>query len=153
MSPKAKSSIFGGSISDIMRGRATDEEEGEKAIIHYDSQSQQKIVKSWERFIERLTMEHPRLGHALKETKVSGHTLSVAVTTDFVREEVLRSQPEITALLQECCGIDGSIILDVTVSEEQNKTLPTRPVDRVRFLTEINAEVQKLINDLDLDVQ
>ena len=153
MSPKAKSSIFGGSISDIMRGRATDEEEGEKAIIHYDSQSQQKIVKSWERFIERLTMEHPRLGHALKETRVSGHTLSVAVTTDFVREEVLRSQPEITALLQECCGIDGSIILDVTVSEEQNKTLPTRPVDRVRFLTEINAEVQKLINDLDLDVQ
>lgn len=150
--PKAKSTIFGGSISAIMSGRAT-EEESEQSVIYYDPRTQQKIVSNWTTFLEQLTMEHPRLGYAMKNTKVSGHTLSVEVTTDFVREEILRSQPEITAILQESCGVEGSIVLDVVVNASQVKTLPTKPVDRARFLIELNPEVQGLMTDLDLEIE
>ncbi len=144
--------IFGGSISDIMSGRAAASEDEEKSI-YYDPQSGAKITKHWGEFMERLMKEHPRLGHALKETKVSGHTLSLAVPTDIIRDEVLRNQPEITALLQECCGIEGSIVLNVEVKAQEDNTLPHRTVDKVRYLTEKNPELSTLIQDLGLDVQ
>ena len=149
---EATKRIFGGSISDIMSGRAAASEDEEKSI-YYDPQSGAKITKHWGEFMERLMKEHPRLGHALKETKVSGHTLSLAVPTDIIRDEVLRNQPEITALLQECCGIGGSIVLNVEVKAQEDNTLPHRTIDKVRYLTEKNPELSTLIQDLGLDVQ
>ena len=155
--PKASASevtkkIFGGSISDIMNGRESASEEEEKTI-YYDPQSGAKITKYWGEFMEKLMKEHPRLGHALKDTKVSGHTLSLAVPTDIIRDEVLRNQPELTALLQECCGIEGSIVLNVEVKAQEDNSLPHRTIDKVRYLTEKNAELNILIQDLGLDVQ
>ena len=144
--------IFGGSISDIMNGRESASEEEEKTI-YYDPQSGAKITKYWGEFMEKLMKEHPRLGHALKDTKVSGHTLSLAVPTDIIRDEVLRNQPELTALLQECCGIEGSIVLNVEVKAQEDNSLPHRTIDKVRYLTEKNAELNILIQDLGLDVQ
>jgi hypothetical protein len=144
--------IFGGSISDIMNGRESASEEEEKTI-YYDPQSGAKITKYWGEFMEKLMKEHPRLGHALKDTKVSGHTLSLAVPTDIIRDEVLRNQPELTALLQECCGIEGSIVLNVEIRAQEDNSLPHRTIDKVRYLTEKNPELNTLIQDLGLDVQ
>ncbi|MBP3441151.1 MAG: DNA polymerase III subunit gamma/tau [Tidjanibacter sp.] len=149
---KAVKKLFGSSISDIISGRALDGEEEEKAI-YYDPQTQQKINKNWEGFLERLTKEHPRLGNAMKSTKVSGHTLSITVSTDIIRDELLRNQPEITTLLSECCGVEGSIILDVEVRAEQDDSLPHRTMDKLHFLVEKNPELNTLIQDLGLDLQ
>ena len=150
--PMAKrSGLFGGSISDIMSGKAR-EEDDEKAI-YYDPYSQQKITGKWEAFIERMMTEHPRMGHALKKTIVNGHTLNVEVNTEIIRDELLRNQGEITSILQECCGLEGSIVLNVTVGATKESSLPHRTVDKVRFLTEQNPELNTLIQDLALDVE
>ena len=150
--PMAKrSGLFGGSISDIMSGKAR-EEEDEKAI-YYDPYSQQKLTGKWEAFIERMMAEHPRMGHALKKTIINGHTLNVEVNTEIIRDELLRNQGEITTLLQECCGLEGSIVLNVTVGATKESSLPHRTVDKVRFLTEQNPELNTLIQDLALDVE
>ena len=150
--PMAKrSGLFGGSISDIMSGKAR-EEEDEKAI-YYDPYSQQKLTGKWEAFIERMMTEHPRMGHALKKTIINGHTLNVEVNTEIIRDELLRNQGEITTLLQECCGLEGSIVLNVTVGATKESSLPHRTVDKVRFLTEQNPELNTLIQDLALDVE
>ncbi len=150
--PMAKrSGLFGGSISDIMSGKAR-EEDDEKAI-YYDPYSQQKITGKWEAFIERMMAEHPRMGHALKKTIVNGHTLNVEVNTEIIRDELLRNQGEITSILQECCGLEGSIVLNVTVGATKESSLPHRTVDKVRFLTEQNPELNTLIQDLALDVE
>ena len=150
--PMAKrSGLFGGSISDIMSGKAR-EEEDEKAI-YYDPYSQQKLTGKWEAFIERMMAEHPRMGHALKKTIINGHTLNVEVNTEIIRDELLRNQGEITTLLQECCGLEGSIVLNVTVGATKERSLPHRTVDKVRFLTEQNPELNTLIQDLSLDVE
>ena len=150
--PMAKrSGLFGGSISDIMSGKAR-EEDDEKAI-YYDPYSQQKITGKWEAFIERMMAEHPRMGHALKKTIVNGHTLNVEVNTEIIRDELLRNQGEITSILQECCGLEGSIVLNVTVGATKESSLPHRTVDKVRFLTEQNPVLNTLIQDLALDVE
>ena len=150
--PMAKrSGLFGGSISDIMSGKAR-EEDDEKAI-YYDPYSQQKITGKWEACIERMMTEHPRMGHALKKTIVNGHTLNVEVNTEIIRDELLRNQGEITSILQECCGLEGSIVLNVTVGATKESSLPHRTVDKVRFLTEQNPELNTLIQDLALDVE
>ncbi|MBR5830280.1 MAG: DNA polymerase III subunit gamma/tau [Tidjanibacter sp.] len=146
-----RSGLFGGSISDIMSGKAR-EEDDEKAI-YYDPYSQQKITGKWEAFIERMMTEHPRMGHALKKTIVNGHTLNVEVNTEIIRDELLRNQGEITSILQECCGLEGSIVLNVTVGATKESSLPHRTVDKVRFLTEQNPELNTLIQDLALDVE
>lgn len=135
-----------------MSGRVTASDDEEKAI-YYDPQSGAKITKHWGEFMEKLMKEHPRLGHALKDTKVSGHTLSLTVPTDIIRDEVLRNQPELTALLQECCGIEGSIVLNVEIRAQEDNSLPHRTIDKVRYLTEKNPELNTLIQDLGLDVQ
>ena len=149
--PRAKGGMFGGSISAIMSGKVAAEEE-EKAVW-FDPYAQQKITKEWDKFMERMMAEHPRMGHAMKKTIVNGHTLSLAVTTEIIREELLRNQPEITALLQECCGLEGSIVLDVTVNVAQEDNRPLRPVDKVRYLVEKNPELSTLIKDFDLDME
>lgn len=149
---KAAKKLFGSSISDIINGRARGGEEEEKAV-YFDPQTGQKINNHWGEFMERLTKEHPRLGNAMKDTKVSGHTLSMAVSTEIIRDEILRNQPEITALLAECCGVEGSIILDVEVKMEQDNTLPHRTIDKLHFLVEKNPELNNLIQDLGLDLQ
>ena len=150
--PMAKrSGLFGGSISDIMSGKAR-EEDDEKAI-YYDPYSQQKLTGKWEAFIERMMAEHPRMGHALKKTIINGHTLNVEVNTEIIRDELLRNQGEITTLLQERCGLEGSIVLNVTVGAAKESSLPHRTVDKVRFLTEQNPELNTLIQDLALDVE
>jgi hypothetical protein len=149
---KAAKKLFGSSISDIINGRTRGDEEEEKAV-YFDPQTGQKINNHWGEFMERLTKEHPRLGNAMKDTKVSGHTLSMAVSTEIIRDEILRNQPEITALLAECCGVEGSIILDVEVKMEQDNTLPHRTIDKLHFLVEKNPELNNLIQDLGLDLQ
>ena len=148
--PRTKG-LFGGSISDIMSGKVAEEEE-EKAV-YFDPYAQQKITGGWEKFMERMMAEHPRMGHALKNTIVNGHTLSLAVNTDIIREELLRNQNEITALLQECCSLDGSIILEVAVNVAKESNVPHRTVDKVRFLTDMNPELGTLIQDLALDAE
>lgn len=142
--------LFGSSISDIMSGRALANEE--EQAIYFDPQTQQKINKDWAVFIERLTKEHPRLGNAMQETKVSGHTLSLTVPTEITRDDLIRNQPEITQLLMECCGINGSIILDIEVKATEDNSLPHRTVDKVRFLADKNPELNTLIQDLGLDI-
>ena len=149
---EATKMLFGSSISDIMSGKAFVNEEGEKAV-YYDPQTQQKVTKNWAVFIEKLTKEHPRLGNAMLNTKVSGHTLSLDVATDIIREDLLRYQPEITTLLHECCGVQGSVVLDIVVKVEEDNTLPHRTIDKVRYLTEKNPELNTLIQDLGLDIQ
>ena len=149
---KPKKSLFGGgSISAIMSGQTSRDEE-EKAT-YYDPYAQQKITKGWEAFMERMMVEHPRMGHALKKSVVSGHTLKVEVNTEIIRDELLRNQPEITALLQEACGLEGSIILDVAINVTKEDNTPHRTVDKVRFLVERNDELNTLIQDLALDVE
>ncbi len=149
--PKAKKGLFGGSISAIMSGRAVTEEE--EMVVYYDPYAQQKITGGWEKFMERMMAEHPRMGHALKKTIVNGHTLSLTVTTEIIRDELMRNQPEITAILQESCGLEGSIVLDVTIGTTKEDNLPHRPVDKVRYLVEQNPELGTLIQDLDLDME
>ena len=149
--PRGGKRMFGGSISDIINGRVAKEEDG-AASIYYDPHTQRKILDNWEKFLAVLKAEHPRLGNALSETRVSGHTLSLSVGTDLIREEILRNQPEIMALLHDHCGVEGSIILDVAVEAKEDSSTPLRPIDKVRFLMEKNPEVGVLIQDLDLEM-
>ena len=148
---KPKKGLFGGSISAIMSGQKSSEEE--EKVTYYDPYAQQKITKGWEAFMERMMAEHPRMGHALKKTIVNGHTLALTVTTEIIRDELMRNQNEITALLQEACGLEGSIVLDITVSTAKEDNTPHRTVDKVRFLVEQNHELNTLIQDLGLDAE
>ena len=150
---KGRSAILGNTISDILKGGMVADETQEATAIHYDPYSQQKILRNWEGFMERLMMEHPRLGYALKQTQVTGHTLSMAVKTDILRDEVLRHQPEITLLLQECCQLDGSIVLNVSIDNSEDNSLPVRAIDKVHYLVEQNGELGTLIQELELDMQ
>ena len=144
-------SIFGGSISDIMSGKKVAEEE--EQVVYYDPYAQQKIKAGWSKFMERMAAEHPRMGLAMQNTIVSDHTLAISVGTEIIREELLRNQKEITELLHESCGLEGSIILDVTVVVTKESNLPHRTVDKVRFLVEKNPELNTLIQDLALDAE
>ena len=134
-----------------MSGKVTEQEE-EKAL-YFDPYAQQKITGGWDKFMEKMMKEHPRMGHALKNTIVNGHTLSLAVGTEIIRDELLRNQSEITTLLQECCNLEGSIVLEIAVNVAKESNVPHRTVDKVRFLVEKNPELNTLIQDLALDAE
>ena len=150
-----RKSIFGGgSIAAIISGTATSASEDEEATVaYYDPESESKITAGREAFISELAGEFPRLSYALKTMKVTGHTISAVVMTDLLREDILRHSPEITTILQRTCGIEGGIILDITVTKDKGTTLPIKSEDKVKFLTKENPELLNLIKELDLSIE
>ena len=150
-----RKSIFGGgSIAAIISGTATSTSENEEATVtYYDPESESKITAGRETFISELAGEFPRLSYALKSMKVTGHTISAVVMTDLLREDILRHSPEITTILQRTCGIEGGIILDITVTKDKSTTLPIKSEDKVKFLTKENPELLNLIKELDLNIE
>ena len=150
-----RKSIFGGgSIAAIISGTATSASEEEEATVaYYDPESESKITAGREAFISELAGEFPRLSYALKTMKVTGHTISAVVMTDLLREDILRHSPEITTILQRTCGIEGGIILDITVTKDKGTTLPIKSEDKVKFLTKENPELLNLIKELDLSIE
>ena len=150
-----RKSIFGGgSIAAIISGTATSASEDEEATVaYYDPESESKITAGREAFISELAGEFPRLSYALKTMKVTGHTISAVVMTDLLREDILRHSPEITTILQRTCGIEGGIILDISVTKDKGTTLPIKSEDKVKFLTKENPELLNLIKELDLSIE
>ena len=146
--------LFGGSIAAIMSGAAPEAEgETEGATVYYDPQAEQKITAAQDAFIETLAKEFPRIAYALKSMTVSGHTLSATVMTDLLREEILRHSPEITEVLHRTCGLEGDVVLNITVTRVQQETRPHKSEDKVKFLTKENPELLNLIKELDLDIE
>ena len=141
-------------IAAIISGTATSTSENEEATVtYYDPESESKITAGREAFISELAGEFPRLSYALKSMKVTGHTISAVVMTDLLREDILRHSPEITTILQRTCGIEGGIILDITVTKDKSTTLPIKSEDKVKFLTKENPELLNLIKELDLNIE
>ena len=149
-----RKSIFGGgSIAAIMNGTAPQAGDEEPTITYYDPNTESKIAAGMEDFMSELAAQFPRLSYALKDMKVSGHTISATVMTDMLREDILRHSPEITTILQHTCGIEGGIVLNIDVTKEKASALPIKTEDKVKYLTKENPELLNLIKELDLNIE
>lgn len=144
-------SIFGGSIRDIL-SHQTQEEEDQIVKDEFDSQCKEKVERNKVLFLRELQAKRPRMTPAFRGMQIEGHTISITVYTETIREEILRNSQELVELLQQCCGITGIVKFDILVSLEQNEALPIKAEDKYKYLVDKNPEIVTLVKELGLEI-
>lgn len=118
-----------------------------------DMQSESKINRVREKFLQQLTAERQRIGVAFEAMSVEGNVIKVTVSNDDLREEILRNRNEILSLLVRTAGIDGAVDLVVNVAEGKDKHLLVKAEDKAAYLVGRNPAVADLRAALDLDIE
>ncbi|MBP3356664.1 MAG: DNA polymerase III subunit gamma/tau [Rikenellaceae bacterium] len=155
-------SISGNSIASILnmkKGDAAaadvrpDEASDESSAGHADPRSEEKIAAARERFIEALHRERPRIAMAFNAMEVHGDKVCVAVPSADLREEILRNRAEILSLLCDTARIEGALQLEVELREQMRAAKPIKVEDRLKYLTDKNANLTLLRKAMELDIE
>ena len=157
----AASLIGGASLSSLLsqarRGAAPETApeaaEQPQPAVTIDPASGQKLESGRTAILDYIRQERPRLYAFFEQLRIEGHTLRLAVPTEALREEILRSKTGMLMRIAELAGIEGMIELEVTVNEEIRAARPIKLEDRVRYITEKNPLVAELRKALDLEVE
>ena len=130
-----------------------DEASDESSAGHADPRSEEKIAAARERFIEALHRERPRIAMAFNAMEVHGDKVCVAVPSADLREEILRNRAEILSLLCDTARIEGALQLEVELREQMRAAKPIKVEDRLKYLTDKNANLTLLRKAMELDIE
>lgn len=115
-------------------------EEIERAVAaRYDD-----LVRMWN------DRQRPRLATALTSKKVRGTEVVVTVPNEVLADEINQAKWEIERDLRELTG--AAITLTVEISELQQGYKPVSTEDKLQYLVDLNPNILKLRDELDLTV-
>lgn len=115
-------------------------EEAEKAVTaKYD-----ELVRMWN---ER---QRPRLATALTSKVIRGNEVTVTVPNEVLADEINQAKWEIESDLRRLTG--AAVTVTVEVSEVQQEYKPVSTEDRLQYLVNLNPNILKLRDELDLTV-
>ncbi len=152
-------SVSGVSIHSILKGGTSKEKAaaGEPAATAarqaVDPDSQQKITAAKETFIAELGRRRPRFATAFANMEVTGNTIRATVSTDLLRDDIIQHQKELISLLRDISGLDGTVVFDIEVKEDQSAVRPVKPEDKLAHLRSKNAALDELRRELELELE
>lgn len=120
--------------------RAMSPEEAERAVAaKYD-----ELVRLWN---ER---QRPRLATALTSKTIKGSEVTVTVPNEVLADEINQAKWEIERDLRNLTG--AAVSVSVVVSEVQQEYKPVSTEDKLQYLVNLNPNILKLRDELDLTV-
>ncbi len=157
-SQRRSSTLAGFSIAHLMDAAttATDqpaEVKSHAAEVHYDPQSEQKIIEHRDAVLEAILGERPRFVVAFEKMKVDGHTVRVEVPTQQLHDEIMRSKTEVLLAIARTASVDGALELEVSVNEQIRASRPIKLEDRIKYMTEKNPLLVELKRALDMEYE
>lgn len=123
------------------------------ASLGIDPDSESKITAAKQNFIESLSRHRPRFATAFSAMKVTGNRISISVSTDLLRDDIVQHQKEIANLLREVSGTEGQIEFHIEVREDKSAVKPIKPEDKLAHLRGRNPMLDDLRRELDLDLE
>lgn len=148
--------ISGVSLSDILNSNSTQANEDTTTVSRIekiDPESESKILAAKDEFVETLNRNRPRFATAFSSMAVTGNRISISVSSELLKEDIVQSQKEISSLLIRIGAIDGNIELNISVSEEQSAVKPIKPEDKLEHLRKRNPALDLLRKELDLEIE
>ena len=153
----AASLIGGASLSSLLsqarRGAAPEAAEQPQPAVTIDPASGQKLESGRTAILDYIRQERPRLYAFFEQLRIEGHTLRLAVPTEALREEILRSKLEMLTRIAAIAGVEGALELEVTINEQIRAVRPIKLEDRLRHMNEKNPLLAELRRELDLEVE
>lgn len=120
--------------------RSMTPEEAEKAIAEkYDD-----LLRLWQ---ER---QRPRLATALTSKTIKGNEITVTVPNEVLADEINQAKWEVERDLRTLTGCAASVTVEV--SEVQQEYKPVSTEDKLQYLVNLNPNILKLRDELDLTV-
>lgn len=153
--------IGGASLSSLLsqarRGAAPETApeaaEQPQPAVTIDPASGQKLESGRTAILDYIRQERPRLYAFFEQLRIEGHTLRLAVPTEALREEILRSKLEMLTRIAAIAGVEGALELEVTINEQIRAVRPIKLEDRLRHMNEKNPLLAELRRELDLEVE
>ena len=121
--------------------------------VTIDPASGQKLESGRTAILDYIRQERPRLYAFFEQLRIEGHTLRLAVPTEALREEILRSKLEMLTRIAAIAGVEGALELEVTINEQIRAVRPIKLEDRLRHMNEKNPLLAELRRELDLEVE
>jgi len=159
---QATASLIGGAslsslLSQARRGAAPETApeaaEQPQPAVTIDPASGQKLESGRTAILDYIRQERPRLYAFFEQLRIEGHTLRLAVPTEALREEILRSKLEMLTRIAAIAGVEGALELEVTINEQIRAVRPIKLEDRLRHMNEKNPLLAELRRELDLEVE
>ncbi len=132
---------------------ATSEGEEASELSNIDPKSGDKLNSARGAIVEFLGGWRPRFVAAFESMTISGNTISIAVSTSELKEEILRSKTEFLTKVVSIAQIDGVVELHIEVNESIKSFKPIKLEDRIAHIMELNPLIVELKEALDLDVE
>ena len=134
-------------------GTAGEAAEQPQPAVTIDPASGQKLESGRTAILDYIRQERPRLYAFFEQLRIEGHTLRLAVPTEALREEILRSKLEMLTRIAAIAGVEGALELEVTINEQIRAVRPIKLEDRLRHMNEKNPLLAELRRELDLEVE
>ena len=138
---------------DAKRGAAQGEDVEVAAVSNVDPQSEAKLKAAKASYVKLLMATKPRYGVIFETMRVEANTVTVSVASKEIGDDLLRDSREWMGELAAHAGVDGFIELKVIVNEKVKTAKPITLEDRLKFLTNKNAALVTMIEELGLDAQ
>ena len=138
---------------DAKRGAAQGEDVEVAAVSNVDPQSEAKLKAAKASYVKLLMATKPRYGVIFETMRVEANTVTVSVASKEIGDDLLRDSREWMGELATHAGVDGFIELKVIVNEKVKTAKPITLEDRLKFLTNKNAALVTMIEELGLDAQ
>ena len=138
---------------DAKRGAAQGEDAEVAAVSNVDPQSEAKLNAAKASYVKLLMATKPRYGVIFETMRVEANTVTVSVASKEIGDDLLRDSREWMGELAAHAGVDGFIELKVIVNEKVKTAKPITLEDRLKFLTNKNAALVTMIEELGLDAQ
>ena len=138
---------------DAKRGAAQGEDAEVAAVSNVDPQSEAKLKAAKASYVKLLMATKPRYGVIFETMRVEANTVTVSVASKEIGDDLLRDSREWMGELAAHAGVDGFIELKVIVNEKVKTAKPITLEDRLKFLTNKNAALVTMIEELGLDAQ
>ena len=153
--------IGGASLSSLLsqarRGTApeptTEAAERSESAVTIDPASSEKLEGNRVAILDYIRQERPRLYAFFEQLRIEGHTLRLAVPTEALREEILRSKLEMLTRIAAIAGVKGALDVEVALDERIRAARPIKLEDRLRHMNERNPLLGELRRELDLEVE
>lgn len=104
-------------------------------------------------FIEELSRNRPRFATAFSRMIVKENKISITVSTELLKDDIVQNQRDVISLLRELSGVDCNILLDVTVMEDKGAVRPIKPEDKLAHLRSKNNALDELRRELGLELE
>jgi len=152
--------ISGTSLSDLINGAANTsdtpaETAGSVSAAEpaEDPRAEEKLTEAQAAIFEEIRQRRPRFVAAFDSMTFTGSTIRLAVPSQSLCDEIMRSKTELLMRIAELAGIKGILRLEISIDERIKAARPIKLEDRLKFITDKNPLVTELRKALDLEAE